>query len=71
MIGYVLNHSTGIISLSLHNRYSTFNRNYNYMCQMYSPDVARADVNVLDNLISVRDGYKQYDLSNDEILLTI
>ncbi len=29
------------------------------------------DVSVLDDVISVRDGYKQCDLSKDEILLTI
>ncbi len=34
-------------------------------------DVERADLSVLDDVISVRDGYKQCDLSNDEILLTI
>ncbi len=34
-------------------------------------DVERADVNVLDDVISVRDGYKQCDLSKDEIILTI
>ncbi len=65
----VHNHSTGIIksvaSLSLYNPWSTFNRNYNYECQMYSSstnessvfkvwydsicDVERADVSVLDD----------------------
>ncbi len=34
-------------------------------------DVERADVSVLDEVISVHDGYKQCDLSKDEILLTI
>ncbi len=34
-------------------------------------DVERADVSVLDDVISVGDGYKQCDLSIDEILLTI
>ncbi len=34
-------------------------------------DVERTDESVLDDVISVRDGYKQCDLSNDEILLTI
>ncbi len=34
-------------------------------------DVERADVSVLDDVISFRDGYKQCDLSKDEILLTI
>ncbi len=35
-------------------------------------DVERADVSVLADVISVRDGYKQCDLSRDEILfLTI
>ncbi len=34
-------------------------------------DVERADVSVLDDVISVRDGYKQCDLSKDEILLAI
>ncbi len=34
-------------------------------------DVQRADVSVLDDIISVRDGYKQCDMSNDEILLSI
>ncbi len=34
-------------------------------------NVERADVSVLDDEISVRDGYKQCDLSKDEILLTI
>ncbi len=35
-------------------------------------DVERADVSVLDDvIINVRDGYKQCDLSKDEILLTI
>ncbi len=87
----VLNHSTGIIksiaSLSLCNLWSTFNRNNNYVCQMYGSsindssvfkvwydsisDVERADVSVLDDVISVRDGYKQCDLSKDEIPLTI
>ena len=33
-------------------------------------DVERADVSVLDDVISVRDGYKQCDLSNC-ILLTM
>ncbi len=57
------------------------------MCQMYGSsinessvfkvwydsisDVERADVSVLDDVISVRDRYKQCDLSKDEILLTI
>ncbi len=34
-------------------------------------DVERADVSVLDDVISVHDGYKQCDPSKDEILLTI
>ncbi len=34
-------------------------------------DVEKADVSVLDDVISVRDGYKQCDLYKDEILLTI
>ncbi len=34
-------------------------------------DVERADVSVLDDVISVCDGYKPCDLSEDEILLTI
>ncbi len=34
-------------------------------------DVERADVSVLDDVISVHDGYKQCDLSTDEILLII
>ncbi len=34
-------------------------------------DVERADVSVLDDVISVCDGYKQCHLSKDEILLTI
>ncbi len=34
-------------------------------------DVERADVSMLDDVISVRDGYKQCDCSKDEILLTI
>ncbi len=83
----VLNHSTGIIksiaSLSLYNPWSTFNRNNNYVCQMYSSsinessvfkvwydsisDVERAEVSVLDDVISVCDGYKQCDLSKDEM----
>ncbi len=87
----VLNHSTGTIksvaSLSLYNSWTTFNRNNNYVCQMYCSsinessvfkvwydsisDVERADVSVLDDVISIRDGYKQCDLSKDEILLTI
>ncbi len=87
----VLNHSTGIIksvaSLSLNNPWSTFNRNFNYVCKIDHPsinessvfkvwydsisDVERADVSVLDDVISVHDGYKQYDLSKDEMLLTI
>ncbi len=33
-------------------------------------DVERADVSVLDDVISVCDGYKQCDWSKDEILLT-
>ncbi len=72
----VFNHSTGInnsvSSLSLYNLWSTFNRNYNYVCQRYCPsmtessvfkmwydcisDVERAGVSVLDDLISVHDG---------------
>lgn len=32
-------------------------------------DFERTDVSVLDGVISVRDLYKQYDLSIDEILL--
>ncbi len=32
--------------------------------------VYRIDVSVLDDVISVCDGYKQSDLSKDEILLT-
>ncbi len=79
----VLNHSTGMIksvaSLSLYNHWSTFNRNNNYVGQMYGSsinessvfkvcydsisDVERDDVSVLDDVISVRDGYKQCDLS--------
>ncbi len=34
-------------------------------------DVERTDVSVLDDVISVHDVYKQCDLSNGEILLTI
>ncbi len=34
-------------------------------------DVERAGVSVLDDVSSVHDRYKQCDLSNDEILLTI
>ncbi len=57
------------------------------MCQIYGPsmykssvfkmrydsnsDIERADVSVLDDLISVHDGYKQCDLSIDEIHLAI
>ncbi len=69
----VINHSTGIIksvaSLSLYNPWSTFNRNNNYVCQMN--DVEIADISVLDDVINDGDGYKQCDLSTDEILLTI
>ncbi len=43
-----LNHSTGIIkpvaSLSLHNPWSTINRNYNYVCQMYGPSINESSV---------------------------
>ncbi len=69
---------------SLYNPWSTFNRNNNCVCQMYGSsinesrvfkvwydsisDVERADVSVLDDVISVRDRYKQCDLSKDEIL---
>ncbi len=76
-----------VASLSLYNPWSTLNRNNNYVCQMYGSninessifkvwydsisDVERADVSVLDDVISICDGYKQCDLSNDEILLTI
>ncbi len=75
------------VCLSLYNPWSTFNRNNNYACQMYGSsinessifkvwydsisDVERADVSVLDDVISVHDVYKQCDLSEDEILLTI
>ncbi len=75
----VLNHSTYIIksvaSLSFDNPWSSFNRNNNYVCQMYGSsineisvfkvwydsisDVKRADVSVLDDVIRHRDGYKQ------------
>ncbi len=34
-------------------------------------DVERADVSVLDDVVSVPNGYKQCDLSSDEIILTI
>ncbi len=34
-------------------------------------DVKRSNVSVLDDVISVSDGYKQCDMSKDEILLTI
>ncbi len=34
-------------------------------------DVEIADVSVLDDVISFRDGYKQCDLTKDEILLTV
>ncbi len=34
-------------------------------------DGERADVSVLDDVINVGDGYKQCDMSKDEILLTI
>ncbi len=87
----VLNHSTGIsksvASLSLYNPLFTFNRNNNYVCQVYGSSinessvfkmwydsiyhVERADVSVFDDVISVHDGYKKCDLSKDEILLTI
>ena len=76
-----------VASLSLCNPWSNFNRNYRYVCQRYNPnmnensvhkmwhdsigDVERADVSVLDDVISVCDGYKQCDLSTDEIFLTI
>ncbi len=81
----VLNHSTGIIrsvaSLSLHNPWSTFNRNINYVCWMYGPnknessifkmwydsifDVERerADVSVLDDVISVCHGYGTHNVT--------
>ncbi len=65
------NYSTGIIksvaSLSLYNSWSTFNRNNNYVCQMYGSSinessifkvwydsisyVERTDVSVLDNIV--------------------
>ncbi len=84
----VLNRNKSIIksvaSLSLYNLWSTFNRNNNYVCQMYGScinessifkvwydsisDVERGDVSVLDNVISFRGGYKQCALSKDEIL---
>lgn len=87
----VLNHDTGIVrsvaSLSLCNPWSTFNRNYGYICQSYGPnlnvnnvmkmwydsidDIERADVSVLNDVIDIRDGYKHCDLSPDEIFLTI
>ncbi len=83
----VFSYSTGIIksvaSLSLYNPWSTFNRNNNYVCQMYGSnikessvfkmwydsisDVERADVSVLDDVISVHDCYKQCDLSKDNV----
>ncbi len=34
-------------------------------------DVERADVSVLDDVISIRGGYKQCDMFEDEIILTI
>ncbi len=73
----VLNHSTGIIksvaSLSLYKPWPTFNRNNNYVCQMYDSyinegsifkvwydsisDVEMDDVSVLDEVISVPNRY--------------
>ncbi len=36
-----------------------------------SGDVEKADVSLLDDIISVHDGYKQCDLTVDDILLII
>ncbi len=76
-----------VASLSLYNPWSILNRNYNYVCPKYGAsmdescvftmwynsisDVERADVNLLDDVISVRNAYKQCDLSIDEIPLPI
>ena len=46
------------------------NMNENSVLKMWHDsigDVERADVSVLDDVISVHDGYKQCDLSTDEI----
>ncbi len=44
----VLKQSTGIVksvaSLSLYNPWSTFNRNYNYVCQGYGPSMNESSV---------------------------
>ncbi len=44
----ILNHSTGIIKsvayLSLYNPWSTFNRNNNYVCQMYGSSINESSV---------------------------
>ncbi len=44
----VLNHSTGtnksVASLSLYNPWSTFNRNNNYVCQMYGSSINESSV---------------------------
>ncbi len=73
-----------VASLSLHNPWSTFNRHFNYVYGPsitersvfkvwydYISDVERTDASVLDDVISVCYGYKQSDLSKDEILLII
>ncbi len=81
----ILHHSTGIIksiaSLSLYKPWSTFNRSYKGTCMNEcsvfnlwydsNGDVVRADISVLDDVISVYDGYKQCDLSTDEISLLL
>ncbi len=77
----VLNHSTGIIksvaSVLLHNHWSTFNRKLQlcvpHVQVLYDSisDVERTVVSVLDDVISLLDGYKQCHQSHDEILLTI
>ncbi len=52
--------------------YSSINENSIFKVWYDSiSDVERANVSVLDDILSVRDGYKQCDLSEDEILLTI
>ncbi len=74
-------------NVSLHNPQSTFSKNFRHVCNKYGPDVQVQDVlrswydnisdyekanNVaLNDVIDVRDGYKQCNLSPDEIFLTI
>ena len=76
-----------VASISRSNPMSIFNRNCSYVCKEYGYDMQcynvckkwydsitieeKSNIIALHDMIDVRDGYKECDLSSEEILLTI